>query len=112
MSYPGWFHTWGLGPPDAPGLGFQLAYEMGHRHSDQPVVFVIKIPTACFEEIMYGGLVKIEEITEEYPANPQVVFSPQTFSLLNHEGWAQIIDLYKRPGTNTDWLRLSETTKE
>lgn len=84
-----------IGPPANPGPGFQLAYEWGLRHSDQPVVLIATLPESVYLDLERQGLVTVERFAGATESSPlQTVFSPESFPIVNQHATWQIFDPY------------------
>lgn len=92
---PGYFHTIELGPPDNPGIGMQLAYDMGLRHTSTPVVLILLLPEGVYDALQAQGLVLIEPMPGLIE-QAQTVFVPPSFPEVNRHALWQIIDPFGR----------------
>jgi hypothetical protein len=92
---PGSFFTFELGPPNAVGPGFNLAYIMGRNKCLQPVVLILILPSPVVSDLLNKKLVRISRI----PAVeiPEVVFSPKAYPVINKYATWQIADPHNRP---------------
>jgi len=95
VNSPGSLFTHEIGPPANPGPGFQLAYEWGLRHSDQPVVLIAKLPESVYLDLERQGPVTVERFPGATESSPlQTVFSAESFSNMNQHAIWQIFDPY------------------
>ncbi len=81
MSKPGSFFAFEIGPPHAPGPGFQLSYEFGMRMSPNPSIVIGRIPASLQRSLLERGLMQVRAIPGA--PIPETIFSPAAFGEIN-----------------------------